>query len=93
MINVHKNRAMGYVNMCLDLHKNLGELSPTVKFLLAVLRRCFFCGFFCYLCFMFVFPLLSCLFLQPCGSLVCNVFLCFVSFPYGVLGRVWYLIV
>ena len=36
--------------------------------------------------------------LQPCGhlfgegSLVCDVFLCFVIFPYGVLVKVWYLI-
>ena len=41
--------------------------------------------------------------LQPCGhllgkglhpgSLVCEVFLCFVTFPCGVLRQVWYLIV
>ena len=24
---------------------------------------------------------------------VCDVFLCFVTFPYGVLGQVWYLII
>ena len=29
----------------------------------------------------------------PLGYLVCDVFLCFVTFPYGVLGHVWYLIV
>ena len=29
----------------------------------------------------------------PLGSLVCDVFLCFVTFPYRVLGHVWYLIV
>ena len=39
------------------------------------------------------FPYCLVCFLQPCGSLVCYVFLCFVSFPYGVLGQVWYLIV
>ena len=27
------------------------------------------------------------------GSIVCDVFLCFVTFPYGALGSVWYLIV
>ena len=27
------------------------------------------------------------------GSLVCGVFLYFVTFPYGVLGQLWYLIV
>ena len=41
--------------------------------------------------------------LQPCGHLlgkdkhlgflVCDVLLCFVTFPCGVLGQVWYLIV
>ena len=30
---------------------------------------------------------------RPVGSLVCDVFLCFVTFPYGVTGQVWYLIV
>ena len=33
--------------------------------------------------------------LQHCGadgSLVCCVFLCFVKFPYGVLGQVWVVI-
>ena len=29
----------------------------------------------------------------PLGPLVCDVFLSFVTFPYGVLGQVWYLIV
>ena len=29
----------------------------------------------------------------PLGSLVCDVFLWFVTFPYGVPGQVWYLIV
>ena len=53
---------------------------------------------------LFVFSvILSCLFLTalwsllgrgyPLGSLVCDVFWCFVTFPYGVLGQVWYLIV
>ena len=27
------------------------------------------------------------------ADLVCDVFLCFITFPYGVLGQVWYLIV
>ena len=30
---------------------------------------------------------------RPLGSLVCDVFLCFVIFLFGVLGQVWYLIV
>ena len=29
----------------------------------------------------------------PLGSLVCDVFLCFVTFLYGVSGRMWYLVV
>ena len=29
----------------------------------------------------------------PLGLLVCDVSLCFVTFPYGVSGQVWYLIV
>ena len=56
---------------------------------------------FCHLCFMSV--ILSCLFLaalwSPAGeglsswlSYMCDVFLCFVTFLYGVLGQVWYLI-
>ena len=56
---------------------------------------------FCYLCFV----LSSCFIcsLQPCGhllgkglplgSFVYDVSLCFVTFPCGVLGQVWYLIV
>ena len=55
--------------------------------------------FSCHVCLC----MLSCLFLvQPCdyllgkgwplGSLVCDVFLFFITFPYGVLGQVWYLI-
>ena len=56
---------------------------------------------FCYFCFVFVFVLLSCLFLVPLWSpagkglaFLCVMFSCvFVTFPYGVLGQVWYLIV
>ena len=29
----------------------------------------------------------------PLGSVVCDVFLCFVTFQCGVLGHVWYLFV
>ena len=56
---------------------------------------------FCYLCFVFV--MLSCLFIAalwspaengwPLGSFVCYVYCVFVTFPCGVLGQVWYLIV
>ena len=51
---------------------------------------------------MFVFIILSWLFLAALwspagkgltlGSLVCDASLCFVTFPYGVSGQVWYLI-
>ena len=57
--------------------------------------------YFCYLCFLYF--MLSCLFIAAMwspagielalGSLVCDVLLRFVTFPYGVLGQVWYLIV
>ena len=56
---------------------------------------------FCYLSFMSA--TLSCLLLAALwssagkeltlGSFVCDVFFCFVTFPNGVLGQVWYLIV
>ena len=49
---------------------------------------------------MFVFDILSCLFLAGWERAdllallcVCDVFLCFVTFPYGVPVGVWYLIV
>ena len=57
---------------------------------------------FCNLCFMFVFVMLSCLFIaalrSPAGKglnswLSCVMFSSvFVTFPYGVPGEVWYLI-
>ena len=60
----------------------------------------FFGDPFCYLCFVsycFVCFLQSCGHLLgkrcPLGSLVCDVFLCFVTLTYGVftvLGQVWY---
>ena len=55
--------------------------------------------------FYFVFVLPYCLVcvLQPYGHLprkgcslgspICDVFLCFVTFPYGVLDQLWYLII
>ena len=60
-------------------------------------------GPFCYLCFVFVFVMLSCLFpaafWSPAGYGLtswrsCVMFSCaFVTSPYGVLGQVWYSIV
>ena len=62
-------------------------------FLLALPERCLFVdslsGFFCFLCFL-VCSLL------PCGRLlvlVGDVYLFFVTFPCGILGHMWYLIV
>ena len=57
--------------------------------------------FYYYLCFTFVFLILSCRFLvitclerTDILALLCMMFLCvFVTFPYGVSGQVWYLIV
>ena len=57
---------------------------------------------FRYLCFMIIFVMMSCLFLAALWSweradllaLLCVEFSCiFVTFPYGVQGQVWYLIV
>ena len=54
---------------------------------------------FCYLCFTFAFIMMSCLFLAALQSpalkrLLCVMFPCvFVTFPYGVFGQVWYLVV
>ena len=50
---------------------------------------------FCYLCFVFVFVILSCLILTALWSpLLCVMFSgVFVTFPYGVLGQVWCYIV
>ena len=58
-------------------------LSPPVNFLLAIPRRCSFCGSFCHLLGKG----------QPLGSL-CVMFSCvFVTFPCSFLGQVWYWIV
>ena len=53
---------------------------------------------FCHLCFVFVFVILSCMFLatfcwervDPLALLCVMFFLCFVTFLYGILlGQVW----
>ena len=48
---------------------------------------------FCYLCLVFV--MLSRLFIAAfrTPAVSCDVYLCFVTFLCGILGRVWYLIV
>ena len=55
---------------------------------------------FCYLCFVFDGHTLLSVFValwsapgKGLTSIVCDVFLCFCHFPYGVLGQVWNLIV
>ena len=63
------------ISMCLDPHLNLGWgwysetcLSPPVKYLLTVPRRCLFCvSFFIYVLCLSCFLVFS---LQPCGHLV-----------------------
>ena len=89
---------MNQTSMCLD---GQTYLSPQVIFLLTVPRWCFVCESL----FLFVFRVCLChTFLSvPCSIMVTCweradllVFLCvmfLVSFPYGVLGQVWYLIV
>ena len=55
---------------------------------------CLLSNLFCYLCFIFIFVMLSCLFLAALWSadllpLLCVVFSCvFVTFPIGVPGAV-----
>ena len=80
-------------------------LSPTVYFYWPLQGDASFVDPFCYLRFVFVFGVLSCLFLTAewshAGkgltsrlSCVWCFFVCvFVTFPYGVPGQVWYLIV
>ena len=67
------------------------------------MRCLFFVDPFCYLCFIFVFVMLSCLLFTALWSaakmadhlaLLCGMLSCvFVSSPYSVPGQVWYLIV
>ena len=100
-------------HLCVLIHiSNKGEVG-TVKYVKPssnFLTDCFkamlrFWILFCYLCFMFVFVILSCLFLVAFNclesadilALLCVLFLVYfgviVTFPYGLLGQVWYLIV
>ena len=77
-------------------------LNPTVICLLTVPRQCCCFFFVIYVSCLSMSCFLVCS-LQPCGhllgkgkplgSLVCDVLLYFVTFPCGVLGLVWYLIV
>ena len=90
-------------HLCVLFHirmKGLGcyretSLRPPVIFLLTVSRRYFFCGSFSL--FVVVFATLR-LFLEalekgrPLGSLICDVSYVFVTFPFVVMGQVWYLI-
>ena len=85
--------AEGVCELCLLL---------AILFLLTVRMRCFFGGSF--LLFVFVFAILWCLFLKalrtPGGRGLTSLLFCmwcflvfFVTFPYAVLGQVWYLVV
>ena len=73
------------------------SLSPPVLFLLTVPRKYFFCG----VGFSLTYRRASVLqiFDRLMGkglSLaypICDVFFCFITFPFGVLVQVWYLIV
>ena len=92
-------------SMCLSPHQYLRWgwycetcLSPPIKTLLLTESRwCFFCWSF--VIFMFgvghAFLSFHCSLGKSwhLGSLLCEVLLCFVTFPYGVLGQVWNLIV
>ena len=82
-----------YSALCVSIFAGLLSvcvaLSPLVIILLTDPRRCFFCGYFCYLCL--TLPYYDVCFLQPCGHLlgkgwplyflVCDVYLCFCLFP------------
>ena len=78
------------------------RFKPSSKiFLLTVPKRYFFCGSFvfsCVLCFS-CFRVLYCCLVVTCWeraillALVGNVYCVFVTFPCGILGQVWYLIV
>ena len=75
---------------------------PSSKtFLLTVPRRCFFCGSFVLFmsCVCHAFASVHCCLVVTLRekadllALVCDVYWDFVTFPFGFLGQVWYLIV
>ena len=81
---------------------NMFELSS--EFLLTVPRRGFFCGsfilFMFHVCLYYTVESVPCSLVITCWeradllALLCVMFPCvFVTFPYGVLGQVWCLIV
>ena len=90
--------SLAYVQVCQGTC-----FSPPVIFLLTVLKGDgSFVDPFCYLCFIFILIMLSCLLLaalwSPAGKgltswLSCMLCFCvfFVTFPYGVPGQIWYL--
>ena len=88
--------------MCVLIHiRTNGEVGIIKTFLsLPVLltdvpMRCFFCGSFLLLmCSYFTVVSVPYSLAITCWEkAVCDVFLCFVTFPYGVSGQVWYLLV
>ena len=104
-VDSKKDMHVDNTDLFLQIDKRLNEvmdwyreksLSPPVKMVLLTLpRQCFLCGSF----WLFI----SCVFIAalrsppgkdwPLGLLVREVLLFFVSFPCGVLGQVWCLIV
>ena len=75
--------------------------SPSILYLLTVPRRYFFCGSFVFFvsCVFHAFVSVHCCLVATCWeradllALVGDVYCIFVTFPCGILGQVWYLIV
>ena len=75
--------------------------APSKVFLLTVPRRYLFCGSFLIFvsCDSHAYASVHCCFVVTCLerndllALVCDVYCIFVTFPCGILGLVWYLIV
>ena len=76
-------------------------LSPPVKYFHTVPRQYFFCGSFVLfmICVCCAYASVHCCLVVAWGdrigilTLVCDVYCYFVSFPFIMLGQMWYLIV
>ena len=77
---------------------------PSRDFLLTIPRRCFFCGsfllFLFHVCLYYTALSVTCSLVITCWekadllALLCLMIPCvFVTFPYGVLSQVWYMII
>ena len=88
------------ISMCLD-RVRLARRETSKIFLLTVPRRYFFCGSFVLFmtCVCHAFTSVHCCHVVTCRervdllALVCDVYCDFVTFAFGILGKVWYLIV